>query len=496
MKNLFVLLSFFFCLNSFSQPISAVFSLDLSLYNGSYNSVEFYRGGINYPMVNNGNNIFSYTTTVPPFQTSNYTYKFMVDGIAEQFTGNENCIIITSASDTTRLINLNIDTPSLVCWESCNSCVSIISGCTDSTALNYDSIANLNNDSCEYNVTFYVDMSESNLTFDTVEVNGTFNSWCGDCAQMTDINNDNIWEITMPLLNGSYEYKFSADNWNIEENLYEFDDCVIGSPPYINRSLVVLENQVLDTVCWNRCYSCDTERNFYNVTFQLDMSNFVDPFTIPEINGTFNNWCGNCWTLDNQGNNIYSSSFNVDTSLHSFKFSADNWSIQEELDSNLSCVSINYDPSSPNGWGYVNRYLSSNKDTVLDPVCWDDCIACVNLSWDCDQQGNCFNPGDGSGLFSDSISCVINCQATNVVDNMHTNFIIYPNPTKGFFTINKGVINFDKVIIYNKLGKEILRIDNLDKMTEIDLSERINDLYFIELYNKKQIIRKKIIKTQ
>ena len=30
-----------------------------------------------------------------------------------------------------------------------------------------------------------------------------------------------------------------------------------------------------------------------------------------------------------QGNNIYSRSFNIDTSLHTFKFSADNWLIQE-----------------------------------------------------------------------------------------------------------------------------------------------------------------------
>ena len=31
-----------------------------------------------------------------------------------------------------------------------------------------------------------------------------------------------------------------------------------------------------------------------NVTFQLDMSEFTGSFTTPELNGTFNAWCGDC----------------------------------------------------------------------------------------------------------------------------------------------------------------------------------------------------------
>ena len=113
--------------------------------------------------------------------------------------------------------NLNTTNPSLVCWESCTSCASSIYGCIDSSAINYDSLANVTNDSCLYNVTFIVDMSEANIYYDTLELNGTFNSWCGNCAQMEDSNNDSVWVITIPLMNGDYEYKFSADNWSIQE---------------------------------------------------------------------------------------------------------------------------------------------------------------------------------------------------------------------------------------------------------------------------------------
>ena len=378
MKKLFLVFSILCSLNSFAQPgtYSGTFIVDLSLYSGTISNVAFVRGTQSSAMTSIGNNQYSYNFS--SFLTSpTIYYKFKVNGVVEFFSVTNSCLFTNpSTNDISRFINLSTTTPSIVCWQSCSPCVTTVPGCTDTTANNYNPLANLDDGSCEYNVTFYVDMSEANQVFDTVEVNGTFNSWCGNCAQMTDANNDDLWEIIIPLTSGSYQYKFSADDWNIQENLFESDDCVVGSPPNINRSLVVTGNQVLDTVCWNRCYSCDTERNFYNVTFEIDMSNVTNAFTTPEVNGSFNNWCGNCWALDNQGNNIFSKSFNIDTSFHEFKFSADNWGIQEELDSSLSCILINYDPTAPNGWGYVNRLLQLTSDTLID-VCWQSCGPCI-----------------------------------------------------------------------------------------------------------------------
>ena len=371
MKKIVLLLLVLFSLNTYSQNFT--FELDLSLYNGASTSVEFFRAGTSYPMTNTVGNIYSYTTFVPPFQLSNYTYKFKVDGVFESFTTLLSCLTIVN-NDTLRAINLNTTTPSVVCWESCSACATAIPGCTDPTGNNYSSNANLDDGSCLYNVTFFVDMSETTQSFITPEVFGTFNAWCGGCATMTDFNNDSIWEITIPLTVGSYQYKFAADNATVEESLYENDNCVATAFGYTNRTLNVVGNQVLDTVCWNRCYSCDIQRNFYNVTFSVDMSNVTNTFTAPEVNGTFNNWCGNCWSLDNPGNNIYSRSFNIDTSLHTFKFSADDWNIQENLDSSLSCVDLGFD--SLGSLQYVNRSLRATSDTIIN-VCWESCIACI-----------------------------------------------------------------------------------------------------------------------
>ena len=130
------------------------------------------------------------------------------------------------------------------------------------------------------------------------------------------------------------------------------------------------------------------------------MSYVSSNYTQPEVNGTFNNWCGNCWVLDNQGNDIYSKSFNIDTSLHIFKFSADNWSLEEILDSSLSCISAGYD--STGALAFVNRVLDINSDTIIS-VCWESCISCPSPVFGCTNPSACnYNPNantdDGSCL--------------------------------------------------------------------------------------------------
>ena len=88
----------------------------------------------------------------------------------------------------------------------------------------------------------------------------------------------------------------------------------------------------------------------------------------------FNGWCGNCWPMaDADGDSIWQlqMTFAPGDSLE-WKYSADNWNIQEDLDSSLSCVTINYDPGAPNGWGYVNRVAVVNSDTTFSAP-WNLC---------------------------------------------------------------------------------------------------------------------------
>ena len=94
-------------------------------------------------------------------------------------------------------------------------------------------------------VTFRVDMKNVDpTTFTTPEGNGTFNGWCGNCNAMSDADGDNIWDITIPLADGTYEFKYSADVWTIQENLTPGDPCVITTGPNTNRTLVVAGSNV------------------------------------------------------------------------------------------------------------------------------------------------------------------------------------------------------------------------------------------------------------
>ena len=66
-------------------------------------------------------------------------------------------------------------------------------------------------------VTFSVDMTGVDLQGQVPTVNGTFNSWCGDCASMTDEDGDNVWTIDIELADGAYEYKFALGAWVDQE---------------------------------------------------------------------------------------------------------------------------------------------------------------------------------------------------------------------------------------------------------------------------------------
>ncbi|MDB2485216.1 fibronectin type III domain-containing protein, partial [bacterium] len=107
------------------------------------------------------------------------------------------------------------------------------------------------------NVTFQVDMGLVTAGFTTPEVNGTWNSWCGNCNPMTDADGDGVWEATIPLTSGSYEYKYSADAWTIEEMNDPNASCTNGNPVYTNRVLTVgTSDMTISTVCWGSCSPC------------------------------------------------------------------------------------------------------------------------------------------------------------------------------------------------------------------------------------------------
>jgi 1,4-alpha-glucan branching enzyme len=222
-----------------------------------------------------------------------------------------------------------------------------------------------------YDVTFQVDMNNVTENFTTPEVPGQFNDWCGGCAPMTDANSDGIWELTVTLEEGSYEYKFAYDNWTNSEQLTAGTPCTVTADGFTNRILNVTGDVVLPPVCWASCDACGIQPIMHDVTFQVDMNQVTDNFTTPEVNGTFNGWCGACAPMsDANSDGIWELTISIAEGVHEFKYAYDNWASSEQLAEGSSCT-ITTD-------GFTNRLLNVTGDIVLDPVCWASCQACGN----------------------------------------------------------------------------------------------------------------------
>lgn len=103
------------------------------------------------------------------------------------------------------------------------------------------------------------------------------------------------------------------------------------------------------------------------VTFRIDM-NGVSGFGVPEVNGTFNGWCGNCNAMtDQNGDGVWETTVNIPTGFVEFKYSFDNWLGQENL------------RDAPCGNDANNRTINVQEDTILDVVCWGLCADCLEL---------------------------------------------------------------------------------------------------------------------
>lgn len=195
--------------------------------------------------------------------------------------------------------------------------------------------------------------------------------------------------------------------------------------------------------------------NVSEITFKVDMSQLSDPFNIPELNGTFNNWCGDCNPLsDANGDEIWevTLSLNVGDTIE-YKFSADNWTFQETLDPNGSCT--NGDPN------FTNRVLIVPvNDTILPDVCWGSCDTCSPIG---------------------------------AIDNLELNDLsIFPNPTSSFLTIQSNNL-ISPISIYDITGKLVLQNTGNSKEIILDISNLNSGLYFIKSNSQNSSIRKRFI---
>ncbi len=109
-------------------------------------------------------------------------------------------------------------------------------------------------------VTFSVDASELPMNVgDVINLNGTFNAWCGDCAPMSE--NNGVWTLTVNLEEGPHEYLFVKNLWQETGGAPLGSDCdYLACDEYNNYGIYVSIAEgarVIDTHCWGTCENCN-----------------------------------------------------------------------------------------------------------------------------------------------------------------------------------------------------------------------------------------------
>jgi hypothetical protein len=165
----------------------------------------------------------------------------------------------------------------------------------------------------------------------------------------------------------------------------------------------------------------------------------------------------------------------------------------------------NYMSYSSTTWMFSNGQVSLIRDVLSAPA-WQggrssltNSTVSVNCSgiipvpgetWECDGQGNCYDPGNGNGQYSSLTICNAACNSTSVEDTKKY-LLLYPNPTNGNLFINTS----EKIIsisVFNIIGKEV--IANAENNNSVlNLSQLSNGVYFISISTEKGVLTSKIV---
>lgn len=204
----------------------------------------------------------------------------------------------------------------------------------------------------------------------------------------------------------AFAFNQDISNWCVSQIPVQPDLYASGSP-------LLAEHYPQWGTCPTPCAGC------YNVTFRLDLSAAPAEIINPEVNGFFNDWCGNCNPLtDIDGDDVWETTLQFPAGEHIWKFSSNNWQYQEYPLNQSEAPCFIWDE-----FGFVNRTMTITGDTVLSIFCWEKCNACgvddvVVDAWVCpthsyefpdgtfayniqsDTTQYSFNPGGGNYIIT------------------------------------------------------------------------------------------------
>ena len=129
---------------------------------------------------------------------------------------------------------------------------------------------------------------------------------------MSDIDGDNVWELTVNIPLGTYEYLFTTNGWDgLQAGPPQGSDCDWDpTDSYTNYGFTLEEDMLLGPYCFGTCWDTCQPPAPVNVTFAVDMNDqVVDPLGVFMI-GDFQDVAWDPFLpsqmFDNDGDGVYS----------------------------------------------------------------------------------------------------------------------------------------------------------------------------------------------
>ena len=250
-----------------------------------------------------------------------------------------------------------------------------------------------------YDLTFRVDMREETIHPNGIHVAGDFqrlagfaSNWDPSSCVMSDPDQDSIYELTVNLPIGNYEYKFiNGDDWSSGEGIGPACASAQG-----NRSISIVTDFSTVPFCFGSCWACDTTgTGLFDLTFQVDMAQkTVDPSGVhvagdfQAVGGFGSNWNpSTAQMLDPDGDGVYELTVTLPVGTYQYKFvNGNSWGKDESVP-----------PACSGNSG--NRSIDLTGDMSTPSICFEACSSCstgplpnVDLTFQVDLSQQTISP--------------------------------------------------------------------------------------------------------
>ena len=455
---------------------NVTFRVNMSDYTGTIATGVFVNGSFNgwcgscNPLTDMGNGVWQATLPIP---AGNIEYKFTIDGwnAQENFTPNDACIDPNTGDNFyNRYLQITGDVVlPAVCFNSCTPCPSNAAQLVGTWKLKESAgslaVGPAIGDGSWWSIGAADIITRACLFDDSIkfDANGTMTHYMDGSTWLE------AWQGTDPAACGtpvaphngvgSFNFTYTAGELTINglgghiglAKVYNGGELTspANAPASITYQITFANND--NTMIADINFGPGWWRFIYektqqvvvadpNITFKVDMSDYTDPIaTGVFLNGSFNNWCGNCNPMTNTSGSIWEVTLPLTAGPIQYKFTIDGWNDQEFFVGGESCVDTIAD-------GFFNRYYVVSADATLPAVCFASCDACPTSSL--------------------------------VENSMKVN--IMPNPANDYIQI-ESTMSISSIEVYSLAGNKVKTFNPNGYNSKINVSELASGSYLLKV---------------